>query len=151
MKVIIGNCSCHWKASTIYLFPWRGIRSSAAKQEPKESRAVHQLCQLQPRGKHPGEDKREKATWKQNFRQFSGNPRKFHLKIAWLTFPPEYEQVNTEPTLKQHLPWSIAVLYSHGHWEPLLDINMEINWKCKINQQSEDPNTPLIWNKHSLS
>lgn len=67
------------------------------------------------------------------------------------TFPPEYEQVNTDPTLKQHLPWSTAVIYSHGHWEPLLDINMEINWKCEINQQSEDPNTPLIWNKHSLS
>lgn len=42
---------------------------------------------------------------------FSGKPRKFqefHLKISH--FSSEDEQVNTDPTLKQHLPWSTAVI-----------------------------------------
>lgn len=78
------------------------------------------------------------------FRQFRANPRrfqKFHFKISWLLY---IEALFLQSV--RRLTWSnikappFLIHCSYLHWEPLLDINMEINWKCDINQRSEDPN-----------
>lgn len=86
---------------------------------------------------------------KVHFRQVSGSPRKvqeFRLETSLLICMEEpFLQSVSRLMLIQHesstFPKPVQLfIHSQVHWEPLLDINMEINWECGINQRSEDPN-----------